>query len=271
MSAPTDWDWWRLFCRLDGLPRHHRTQTSRVFDYWNNLRHSERNAEKQHYSKEPCSTEMDWTEFFATCHLFQVSGMELSALTQAGEDFTKAYWNLDARITATLTNNIRPQGSVNVTGGNEVSSSHHSTRRSRTPISPAVAPRQDRGDDDPPPYVNLQTNHAADRPPPYDPLPQGRSHHEQRSRSGRFLDSIILAFAATQSGHPYLLPPLPVNVARDERRSSRGVPSGHGSSASPDSQTDSRQRSRSARRPVCQTSRSRSPTFQGGQARFPVW
>ena len=139
---------------------------------------------------------------------------------------------------------------MNVAGGNEVSPSHYSTRRSRTPISPAVAPRQDRGDDDPPPYVNLQTNHAADRPPPYESLPQGRSHYEQRSRSGRFLNSIIVAFTATQSGHPYLLPPLPINIARDERRSSCGVPSGHGSSASPGSQTDSRQRSRLIRRPV---------------------
>ncbi|KAL2041782.1 hypothetical protein N7G274_005566 [Stereocaulon virgatum] len=214
---------------------------------------------------------MGWTEFYATCHLFQISGMDLSALTQAGENFTKAYWNLDARITATLTNNVPPRGSVNDTGGNRVSSSHHSTRRSNTPISPAVAPRRDRGDDDPPPYVNLQTNHAADRPPPYDSLLQERSHHGQRSRSGRFLDFIILAFAATQSGHPYLLPPLPINTARDERWPSRGVPSGRDCSASPGSQTDSRQGSPSTRRSVCQTSRPRSPTFQADQARFSAW
>ena len=314
MPTTADCDWSRVFQNMGGPTLDSRTRTSRVLHYWNNLSHSERNAEKQQYSEEPCSAQMDWKHFYAKCHFFQIRGIEPSPLTQDGENFCKAYWNLDARITAALTNTDRPRGSVNHTAGNRASSSRQPTRQSRAPVSRTVAPRQDGGSDEPPPYTSSQSNRAADRPPPYElphqerPRQEQQQHeqpsgwirylgylpaasvggyfipalpdvarqrpmtsaarqeqrrHEQPSSSDRFLESIQ---AATQSGS--FVPLLPDNVARNERRAS---PAGQGGSATPDRQSDSRQRSRSTRRSVCQFSNPNSPTLQADQARFPGW
>ena len=243
---------------------------------------------------------------------FQIRGMEPSPLKRDGENFCKAYWNLDARIAAALTNTDHPRGSVNHTAGNRALSPRQPTRQSRAPVSRTVAPRQDGGSDDPPPYMSSQSNHAADRPPPYEPPRQERPRQEkqqyeqlsgwmrylgylpaasiggyfvpafrdaarqrpgtsparqeqrrygQPSSSDRFLESIQ---AATRGGS--FKPLLPNNVVRNERRAS---PAGQGGSATPDRQSDSRPRSRSMRRSVCQFSNLNYSTFQAEQARFP--
>ena len=192
MSTTADWDWWWVFENMDGLTLDDRIRTSRVLHYWNSLGHSERNAEEQQYSEEPCSAQMDWKHFYAKCHFFQIQGMEPSPLKRDGENFHKAYWNLDARITAALTNTDHPRGSVNHTAGNRASSPRQPIRQSRAPVSRAVAPRQNGGSDDPPPYMSSQSNHAADRPPPYEAPRQERPRQEKQQHEQLRAGCVIL-------------------------------------------------------------------------------
>ncbi|KAL2045813.1 hypothetical protein ABVK25_012052 [Lepraria finkii] len=262
---------------MDGLTLDDRIRTSRVLIYWNSLSHSERNTEKQQYSEEPCSAQMDWKHFYGKCHFFQIRRMEPSPLTRDGENFCEAYWNLDARIKAALTNTDRPRGSVNHTAGNRASSSRLPTRQSRTPLSRTVALLQDGASDDPPPYTSSQSNRAVDRPPPYELLHQERPRREQQQYEQRSGWMRYLGYLPAASVGGYFIPAL-ADVARQRPMTSaaRREQRRHEQPSSSDRFLESIQAARAATQGgsfvpqlpnnVARNERRTSPAGQGGSA-----